>query len=122
MRTLALAGTAAMALFSTLLAFGGQAVAADNPVVGHVYQPTNDAAGNAVAVYDRYADGSLEAAGSVPTGGLGAGASLASQGGIARDGRLLFVVNAGDDTISALSARDGQLVVTDRITQGGDRP
>ena len=54
--------------------------AADNPVVGHVYQPTNDAAGNAVAVYDRYADGSLDAVGSVPTGGLGTGASLASQG------------------------------------------
>jgi 6-phosphogluconolactonase len=126
MRTLALAGTAALAVSSTLLAFAGQAVAADDPihgpVVGHVYQPTNDAAGNAVAVFDRYADGTLGAAGSVPTGGLGAGASLASQGAIVRDGRLLFVVNAGDDTVSALSTRGGQLTVTDEISSGGDRP
>ena len=126
MRTLALFGTAAVAVSSSLLALGGQAVAVDNPisgpVVGHVYQPTNDAAGNAVAVYDRYADGSLDAAGSVSTGGLGAGASLASQGAIVRDGRLLFVVNAGDDTISALSTRGGELRVTDRIASGGDRP
>ena len=121
MRALTLAGTAAMAVSSTLLAIGGQAVAADNPVVGHVYQPTNDASGNAVAVFDRYADGSLDAVGSVPTGGLGAGASLASQGAIARDGGLLFVVNAGDDTISALST-DGGVAVTDRIASGGDRP
>ena len=122
MRTPALLGTAALALSSAVLAFGGQAVAADNPVVGHVYQPTNDAAGNAVAVYDRYADGSLEPAGSVPTGGLGTGASLGSQGAIARDGRLLFVVNAGDDTISALSTRGGDVTLTDRISSGGDRP
>ncbi|HET9997375.1 MAG TPA: beta-propeller fold lactonase family protein [Nocardioides sp.] len=122
MRILALAGTAAMAASTTLLAFGGPAVAADNPVVGHVYQPTNHAAGNMVAVYDRHADGSLEPAGAVATGGLGSGASLASQGGIARDGGLLFVVNAGDDTISALSTQGGDIAVTDRIPSGGSRP
>ena len=75
-----------------------------------------------MAVFDRYADGSLAPAGSVATGGLGTGASLASQGAIVRDGSLLFVVNAGDDTISALSSRGGALVVTDRISSGGDRP
>jgi 6-phosphogluconolactonase len=122
MRTPLLVGTAVMALSATVLAVGGQSVAADNPVVGHVYQPTNDVAGNAVAVYDRYADGSLEPAGSVATGGLGTGASLASQGAIARDGRLLFVVNAGDDTVSTLSTDGDALVVTDRISSGGDRP
>lgn len=91
-------------------------------VVGHVYEPTNAAAGNAVAVFDRYADGSLTPAGTVATGGLGTGASLASQGGIVRDGDLLFVVNAGDDTVSALSARGGRPVLTDTIASGGDRP
>ena len=122
MRTTTLVGTAALAVSSTLLAFGGQAAAFDNPVVGHVYQPTNAAAGNAIAIYDRHADGSLDPVGSVPTGGLGAGASLSSQGGIVRDGKLLFVVNAGDDTISALNARGGEVTVTDRIGSGGDRP
>ncbi len=122
MRTLTLAGAAALAVSSTLLAFAGQAAAVDNPVVGHVYQPTNAADANAVAVFDRHADGTLEAAGSVPTGGRGTGASLASQGAIVRDDRLLFVVNAGDDTISALSTRGGAVQVTDRISSGGDRP
>ncbi|MBF4769884.1 beta-propeller fold lactonase family protein [Nocardioides agariphilus] len=125
MRKLAFAGTAALAVSSTLLALGGQAVAVDptaGPVVGHVYQPTNAAAGNAIAVFDRHADGSLTGAGSVPTGGLGTGASLASQGAIVRDGRLLFVVNAGDDTISALRVRGSKVVVADRIASGGDRP
>jgi 6-phosphogluconolactonase (cycloisomerase 2 family) len=128
MRTPTLVTTAALALSSTLLTFGGQAVATDSaagpfgPVVGHVYQPTNDATANAIAVFDRYADGSLEPAGSVPTGGLGTGGSLASQGAVVRDGRLLFVVNAGDDTISAMSTKGGEVVVTDRIASGGDRP
>lgn len=125
MRTTAVLGSAVLALSSAVLALGGAANAsapAASPVVGHLYQPTNDAAGNAIAVFDRYADGTLEAAGTVPTGGLGAGASLASQGAIVRDGRLLFVVNAGDDTISALSTRGGEVSVTDRISSGGDRP
>jgi 6-phosphogluconolactonase (cycloisomerase 2 family) len=115
---------AALAVASTtVLAVGGVANAAHAPrVVGHVYEPTNSAAGNAVAVFDRYADGSLQPAGSVATGGLGAGASLASQGGIARDGDLLFVVNAGDNTISALSTRRGRPTLTDTIASGGTHP
>jgi 6-phosphogluconolactonase (cycloisomerase 2 family) len=120
-RTAALLGTAVLALSSAVLA-SGVAQATPNPVVGHVYQPTNDAAGNAVAVYDRYADGSLEPVGSVATGGLGTGASLGSQGAIARDGGLLFVVNAGDDSISALTTKGGDVTVTDHIGSGGDRP
>jgi len=122
MRTSTVLGTALLAASAALLPLGTAAQAAPSPVVGHVYEPTNAAAGNAVAVFDRYADGSLAPAGAVPTGGSGTGASLASQGAIVRDGDLLFVVNAGDDTISALSARGGDLVVTDRISSGGDRP
>ena len=121
MRTATVLGTALLAASAALLPLGAAAQAAPSPV-GHVYQPTNAAAGNAVAVFDRYADGSLEPAGSVATGGLGTGASLASQGAIVRDGSLLFVVNAGDDTISALSVDGGDIVVTDRIASGGDRP
>ncbi len=122
------AGSAVLVLAAIALAAGTSQTAAtaaapaSSPVVGHVYQPTNDATANAVAVLDRHADGTLEPAGSVPTGGAGAGASLASQGAIVRDGKLLFVVNAGDDTISALSTRGGELRVTDRISSGGDRP
>jgi 6-phosphogluconolactonase (cycloisomerase 2 family) len=112
----------ALALAATaVLGLGAVAHAAPTGVIGHVYQPTNAAAGNAVAVFDRYADGSLEPAGSVATGGLGAGTSLASQGAIARDGDLLFVVNAGDDSVSALSTAGG-VTLADHIATGGDRP
>jgi 6-phosphogluconolactonase (cycloisomerase 2 family) len=90
--------------------------------VGHVYEATNAAAGNAITVLDRAADGSLHAVGSVSTGGLGAGTSLHSQGGVARDGRLLFVVNAGDDTVSTLAATRHGLVLRDRISAHGDFP
>ena len=122
MHVSALLGTAAVTVSSAVLALGGAAQAAPNPVVGHVYQPTNDAAGNAVAIFERHADGSLAPDGRVSTGGLGTGVSLGSQGAIARDGRLLFVVNAGDDTVSALTVGDASVSLSDRIPSGGHRP
>ncbi|MFN8193730.1 MAG: beta-propeller fold lactonase family protein [Nocardioidaceae bacterium] len=124
MRATSLLATAALVASSPLLGLGTAAHASpdDDGVVGHVYQPTNDAAGNAVAVFDRHADGSLTPAGTVATGGLGTGASLGSQGAIARDHRLLFVVNAGDNSLTALSTRGGEVRVTDRISSGGTKP
>src|SRR5258706_8731573 len=65
-----------------------------------VYEATNDAAGNAVQVFDQASDGTLTVGPLVPTGGLGTGNSLASQGGVARDGRTLLVVNGGDNPVS----------------------
>lgn len=112
-------------VFATTAGLAGAASAhpADHErVVGHVYEASNDAGGNAVNVYDRYSDGSLEPAGSVGTGGRGAGASLASQGGLARDGRLVFVVNAGDDSVSSLAVTVHGLVLRDRIGSHGDFP
>ena len=82
-----------------------------------MYQASNAAGGNAVNVYDRYSNGSLRPAGSVATGGLGAGSSLASQGGLARDGRIVFVVNAGDDSVSALAATKHGLVLRGQAQQ-----
>jgi 6-phosphogluconolactonase (cycloisomerase 2 family) len=112
---------------STITVVGLPAAASAHPEwssrqVGHVYETTNAAAGNGVAVFDRYADGSLEPAGVVPTGGLGAGASLHSQGGLARDGRLVFAVNAGDDSVSVLASNRHGLRLRDRIGSGGDFP
>jgi 6-phosphogluconolactonase len=109
---------------SAPLALGlpGVASAATAGPVGHVYESTNSAAGNAIAVFDRYADGTLQPAGAVATGGLGAGASLHSQGGLARDGHLVFVVNAGDDSVSALYAGANGLVLRDTVGSRGDFP
>jgi 6-phosphogluconolactonase len=91
-------------------------------VVGHTYEATNNATGNALVVFDRYANGSLQAAEQVATGGLGAGTSLHSQGGVARDRHLLFVVNAGDDSVSALAVTAHGLELRDRISTRGDFP
>ena len=57
MRATSLLATAALVASSPLLGLGTAAHASpdDDGVVGHVYQPTNDAAGNAVTVFDRHA-------------------------------------------------------------------
>jgi 6-phosphogluconolactonase (cycloisomerase 2 family) len=113
---------AAAAAGALLVAMAGTASAHHRAVVGHAYEATNNAAGNALTIFDRYADGSLRPAGSVSTGGLGSGGSLHSQGGVARDGRTIFVVNAGDDTVSALAVTEHGLVLRGRISSGGDFP
>lgn len=123
-RTPALVAAAAAAAGALALTSvpASAAPAHDDTVTGHVYEATNDAAGNALTVFDRHADGSLHRAGAVATGGVGAGASLHSQGGVARDGRLVFVVNAGDDTVSALAVTAHGLELRDRISSHGDLP
>ena len=77
------------------------ALTADAP--GAVYALTNQASGNAVAIFDRGADGSLSWSSNVATGGTGAGSGLGSQGALALsdDGRWLFAVNAGSNDVSA---------------------
>src|SRR3989442_15959545 len=55
-----------------------------------VYTLTNQVAGNAVAVFNRAADGTLTAAGTIATGGTGGGAGLGPPGaGPPRRGRWL---------------------------------
>src|SRR4051812_171124 len=123
LRKLSVLAVAATASLTTVAMAPGFASAhPGSPVVGHVYQASNAAAGNALNIYDRYADGSLHAAGSVATGGAGAGSSLASQGGVTRDGRIMFVVNAGDDSVSTLVSTKHGLVLRDKVSSGGDRP
>ena len=91
---------------------------------GAVYALANQASGNAVAIYARAADGSLTWTGSAPTGGLGAGSSLGSQGALALsdDGRWLFAVNAGSNDVSAFEVSRGGLALASRVASGGVRP
>jgi 6-phosphogluconolactonase (cycloisomerase 2 family) len=91
---------------------------------GAVYTSTNSAAGNAVVAYSRAADGTLSFRASYPTGGVGTGAGLGSQGALtfARGG-FVVVVNAGSDDITAFfRTSSGGLVLADRAPSGGDRP
>ena len=105
------------------LAGGGVASAASGSA-GAVYAITNAAAGNEVAVFSRADDGTLTAAGSVATGGLGTGAGLGSQGALAfgKEGKLLFVVNAGSNEISAFKVEKAGLTLVDRVASGGVTP
>jgi 6-phosphogluconolactonase len=96
------------------------------------YTQTQDPAGNQVVVYKRASNGTLTEQGRVSTGGVGSASNppfgfpiLDSQGGVelTKDGRLLFVVNAGDSTISSFKVKSkGGLTLVDRKPSGGDRP
>ncbi len=92
------------------------------PSSTQVFEATNAAAGNALQVFDQASDGTLTVGPIVATGGLGTGNSLASQGGIARDGRTLLVVNGGDNTVSSFVITRHGLRLRDVEPSGGVRP
>src|SRR3989454_5442478 len=91
-----------------------------------VYTLTNQVAGNAVAVFNRSADGTLTAAGTIATGGTGTGGGLGSQGAVALsdDGRRLFAVNAGSNDVSVFDVGPAGLSLASRIPtpSGGTLP
>jgi 6-phosphogluconolactonase (cycloisomerase 2 family) len=97
---------------------------------GDVFVQTDAVTGNAVAVYDRADDGTLRAAGTYPTGGLGGILTgsvvdhLASQGSLAfdREHGLLYAVNAGSDTVTVFSVDGDRLVRRQVISSGGTFP
>jgi 6-phosphogluconolactonase len=91
---------------------------------GAVYTLTNQTAENAVAIFDRAADGTLTPRGRVATGGTGTGSGLGSQGALAlsADGRWLFAVNAGSSDVSVFHVTRSGLSLADRIPSGGTQP
>jgi 6-phosphogluconolactonase (cycloisomerase 2 family) len=114
-----------VALLLALLASGALAQeSAARANTGAVYVMTNDAAANAVQVFNRADDGTLTLSGTFPTGGAGTGSGLGSQGALilSPNGRLLFAVNAGSDEITAFQVRGGGLVWVDTEPSNGDMP
>jgi 6-phosphogluconolactonase len=112
---------AALALALTALgivATGAQA--ASSP--GEVYTLTNSTAGNAVKVFHRAADGSLTAAGEFATGGSGIGGGLGNQSALVLDGRRLFAVDPGSDSVSAFKVKGDALELVDTEASAGDQP
>ncbi|MBD2896174.1 hypothetical protein amrb99_51180 [Actinomadura sp. RB99] len=96
-----------------------------------VFVQTNkpkSAGGNTIRVFKRADNGRLKAAGEFKTGGNGgavAGAptdALASQGSLVYDGRLLFAVNAGSNTITLFRVRGTELERLQVIRSGGLLP
>ncbi len=112
-------------LLTVLLILGssGQVFARGSDATA-VYVMNNDATANAILVFDRAADGTLTEAGSYPTGGVGTGSGLGSQGAVALsdNGRYLFAVNAGSNEISVFAADGTTLHLTDTVPSGGERP
>jgi 6-phosphogluconolactonase len=91
---------------------------------GSLYTQTNDPSGNTVQRFDRAADGSLSPAGTFATGGVG----LASLGGrqgaveLSGDGRYLYAVNAGSDTVSVFRADRRRTKLIDTVGSRGVAP
>ncbi len=91
---------------------------------GQVYTITNETAVNRIAVFDRAGNGRLHLDGYVESGGQGTGTGLGSQGAIilSNDGRWLFAVNAGSDSISSFRVTGHGLSLVDTIASGGTMP
>ena len=96
---------------------------------GAVYVLSNQPAENAVIVFHRNADGTLQPmpSGSFPTGGAGLGSGpnpLASQGALilSADNRLLFAANAGSDSITAFAISGDSLTALETVPSGGTQP
>lgn len=89
-----------------------------------VYTTTNSAAGNKVQVYREGDDNLLTLRMEVPTGGRGTDTGLGSQGAVilSKNGRWLFVVNAGSNEISTFSVKSKGLKLVDKVASGGERP
>ena len=134
-RTVRLAAVGSLAITAVAVvpgtAFAATQAAGHYPgQTGAVFVQTDAVSGNAVAVYDRAADGTLRAAGTYQTGGLGgildgsAVDHLASQGSLVydREHGLLYAVNAGSDTVTVFSVYGDRLVRRQVISSGGAFP
>lgn len=120
----ALRWMAILALVLSFLSINSQVAFAGNSQPGAVYVQTNQAGGNEIAIFARSADGTLTLTDTVPTGGLGTGSGLGSQGSVilSNDGRLLFTVNAGSNEISVFNIDPSGLTWIDKVSSGGTRP
>ncbi|KFA87972.1 lactonase family protein [Archangium violaceum] len=89
-----------------------------------VYTVSNDAEGNAVAVFIQEEDGTLSAGPRVATGGRGTGSGLGNQGALAlsEDERFLFVINAGSNDLSSFRVLRSGPKLLGRVPSGGTTP
>jgi 6-phosphogluconolactonase (cycloisomerase 2 family) len=113
------------------LAAGSVEALCAEPVIGHAYTLNNDVKSNAVVVLNRLADGTLSEASTMPveTGGKGlavpAGGDFDAQGAVRINGKRLFAVNPGSDSIAVFEiAPSGELkaVAGSPFPSGGSTP
>ena len=91
---------------------------------GVLYTQTNDPSGNTVQRFDRAADGSLTPAGTFATGGAGLATLGGRQGAVelSDDGRHLYAVNAGSDSVSIFRAGHRRTRLIDTVSSLGTAP
>ena len=122
---------ACIAVLGGLLWLGPAGQAAPAPD-GAVYVQTNTAPTNHVLVFNRSQNGTLTLAGRFATGGAGKPAEnpplgipyidTAGSVTLSDNGRFLFVVNAGDNTVSSFRVGPKGLQLADREQTFGSRP
>lgn len=102
----------------------GVEAASSNGAVFVSTNSTDTVRGNEVVMYRAASGGGLTLTGRFPTGGLGLGSGLGSQGALilSSNGQWLFVVNAGSNEISVFSVKSNGLVFADKVASGGVRP
>jgi 6-phosphogluconolactonase (cycloisomerase 2 family) len=97
----------------------------------HAFYTETNTGVNAVLVFKRNPDGTLAQPVRVQTGGRGIDATppinlhtVDGSGSVnlTQDGRLVFVVNAGDNTVSSFRVTASGLKLVDRVTSGGVLP
>jgi 6-phosphogluconolactonase len=91
---------------------------------GAVFTLSNAASGNRVIAFHRDANGHLGPRHTFATGGRGTGSGLGSQGSLtlSPDGRRLYAVNAGSDTLSVFRVSGARLHRLQVVRSGGDLP
>lgn len=89
-----------------------------------VFTSSNAAEGNELLVYARAGGQGLSLVTHAMTGGLGAGMGLGSQGAVtlSHDGRFVFVVNAGSNSVSTFKLAGDELQLMSTVDSGGMRP
>jgi len=114
------------ALAAAFVAFAAPAASAaqGDTANGALYTITNATTGNGVAYFSRDADGALSLVATYATGGNGTGANLGSQGAVALsgNGKLLFAVNAGSNSISEFAVRADGLKLLTTFSSNGALP
>jgi 6-phosphogluconolactonase (cycloisomerase 2 family) len=122
-----IAGAALVAAFGAghaVAASQGRTEAEGGLRSGKIFTSTNDAAGNELLAFGSDGSGGLVQVATYATQGLGAGTGLGSQGAVtlSGDGRWLFVVNAGSNTVSTFAVRASGLTLASVQDSGGLRP
>jgi 6-phosphogluconolactonase len=111
-----------LAFLAGLLLFASSAMASHGG--GSLYTQTNDPNGNTVQRFDRAPDGSLAPAGTFATGGVGLAGLGGRQGAVelSGDGRYVYAVNAGSDSVSVFRTDHRRTRLIDTVASRGVAP